>query len=71
MAKPNLRFVAKAEAGRGWRVWDRKMRRWWGKHFADYPQAVLAELNGPKRPDRLVELTRAKRSQKPRSGGRI
>jgi hypothetical protein len=53
------RFVARAEAGRGWRVWDKQQKRWWGRVFARQPDAVLAELNGPKRPERLVELMRS------------
>jgi hypothetical protein len=64
MGKPNARYVARAEAGRGWRVWDRKISRWWGNPFADYPEALLAELNGPKRPARIVELTRGSRRKR-------
>ena len=56
--KADARYVARAEPGRGWRVWDRKVRRWWGNAFVAYPVALLAELNGAKRPDRIVELTR-------------
>jgi hypothetical protein len=50
------RFVAKAEAGEGWRVWDRKMRKWWGERYRHYPEQLLAELNGEKNPDRLTRL---------------
>jgi hypothetical protein len=50
------RFVAKAAAGEGWRVWDRKMRRWWGERYRHYPEQLLAELNGGKNPDRLARL---------------
>lgn len=52
------RYVAKATAGKGWRIWNRKMKKWWGNYFNDYPTALLAELNGLKRPDKLVELTK-------------
>lgn len=58
MGKPDFRYVAKAEAGAGWRVWDRKMKRWWGERYKDYPERLLAELNGGKRPERLTELLR-------------
>ncbi len=58
MGKPDARYVAKSEAGKGWRVWDRKGLRWWGEWRSEYPQAVLDELNGPVRPERLVELCR-------------
>jgi hypothetical protein len=53
------RFVARAEAGRGWRIWDKQQKRWWGPVLSRQPDALLAELNGPKRPERLTELLRA------------
>ena len=46
-------------AGVGWRIWNRKQRRWWGNFFAAYPTELLAELNGQKRPKRIAELSRA------------
>jgi hypothetical protein len=52
------RFVARAEAGRGWRIWDKQQKRWWGPVFARQPDALLVELNGPKRPEQLTELLR-------------
>ena len=58
MGKVDTRYVAKSEAGQGWRVWDRKAKRWWGEATPQYPEQLLAELNGEKRPERLVELTR-------------
>jgi len=39
-------YVAKAEAGKGWRIWERKMKKWWGNYFKIYPEELLAELNG-------------------------
>lgn len=60
MGKPNVKYVAKAVKGQGWRVWDRKMKKWWGNSFSFYPEELLAELNGPKRPNKLVELCRKK-----------
>jgi len=56
MGKPSRRFVAKAEEGRGWRIWDRTAKKWWGEHYRHYPEALLAELNGEKRPDQLTQL---------------
>jgi hypothetical protein len=53
-----LRYVARAEAGTGWKVWDRKTKRSWGNYFHEYPESLLQELNGPKRPEKLVELCR-------------
>ena len=58
MGKPNFRYVAKAEEGVGWRIWDRKMRKWWGERYRNFPELLLAELNGDKRPERLTELLR-------------
>ncbi len=60
MGKPNVRFVAKAIEGTGWRVWDRTQKKWWGNPLHRYPEAVLAELNGPKRPEKLAELCKQK-----------
>jgi len=56
MGKPTRRFVAKAEAGKGWRIWNNKLKRWWGEHYQEFPEQLLAELNGSKRPDQLTEL---------------
>jgi len=56
MGTPKARFVAKAIEGVGWRVWDRLQKRWWGNPFRHFPEKLLAELNGPKRPEKLVEL---------------
>jgi len=60
MGKPNFRFVAKAIKGTGWRVWDRNAKKLWGNPFHEYPTELLAELNGPKRPEKLVELCKRK-----------
>lgn len=51
-------YVAKAIAGKGWRIWNRKMKYWWGNFFQEFPSALLAELNGAKRPEKIVELTK-------------
>ena len=59
MARHSIRFVGKAENEKGWRIWDRMQKKWWGACFPDYPQDLLDELNGQKRPDRIVELTRS------------
>ena len=60
MGRPNARFVAKAVKGTGWRVWDRTQKKWWGNPLRQFPEELLAELNGPKRPEKLVELCRRK-----------
>lgn len=58
MSKQRRRFVAKAEAGRGWRIWDNLPNKWWGERYQNCPDSLLAELNGGKRPEQLVELAR-------------
>jgi hypothetical protein len=58
MGKEPRRFVAQAEAGRGWRIWDKTQKQWWGPVFSTLPEDVLSELNGAKRPHRLTELRR-------------
>jgi hypothetical protein len=65
MGKPTFRFVAKALPSRGWRVWDRKMKKWWGNLFDAHPSDVLAELNGEKRPAVITALTRRNRRIRP------
>lgn len=62
MGKEKRRYVARATAGIGWRIWDHKAARWWGKPFGYHPEELIAELNGPKRPEKVVELS------KPRKG---
>jgi len=48
--------VAKAEAGRGWRIWDNLQKKWWGEHYEDFPGQLVSELNGGKRPEVLTGL---------------
>ncbi|MCC2669377.1 MAG: hypothetical protein K0Q72_1848 [Armatimonadetes bacterium] len=68
MGKLTTRFVAKAETGQGWRIWDRKAKKWWGNPYEQYPELLLSELNGEKRPEQLTELTRATPRKRGRSG---
>lgn len=65
MGARKRRYVGKPILGDGWRIWDTKIKRWWGNVFADYPTAMLDELNGEKSPPRLTEL--GKPSRKPKS----
>ena len=58
MGKPNTKYVAKAVPGVGWRIWNRRAKRWWGNYYSEYPQSVLDELNGPKRSDELTRLAK-------------
>ncbi|MDW3197002.1 MAG: hypothetical protein R8G66_31785 [Cytophagales bacterium] len=57
MAKPRRRYVAKGVSG-GWRIWNNKTKKWWGELYERQPDELLEELNGPKRPETLVQLTR-------------
>lgn len=51
-----VKYVAKATPGVGWRIFNRKTKRSWGNFFKDYPQDVLDELNGQRRPEVLTQL---------------
>lgn len=57
------KYVAKAEAGIGWRIWDRRTNRWWGNFFGEYPETVLQELNGLARQEVLVRLCKQSQSK--------
>lgn len=52
------RYIARATQGKGWRIWNRLMKQWWGNYCPDYPVAILQELNGKKRPEKIVQLTK-------------
>jgi len=58
MGKEKRRFVAKAEAGKGWRIWDNTQKKWWGEIYQSFPEKLLQELNGDKRPEQLTQLIR-------------
>ncbi len=60
MGKSNQRFVLRPDP-KGWRVYDRKLRRCWGKAFPFQAQAerVAAELNGSHRPEVITELSKS------------
>jgi len=57
------RFVARGVPG-GYRIWDSKLRRWWGDHYELCPDDLLVELNGDRRPDMITDLLRRYRAQK-------
>ena len=58
MGTQRRRYVAKAEPGLGWRIWNTKAKRWWGEHYKRYPEEVLTELNGERRPGEISSRTR-------------
>lgn len=59
MGKPKVKYVAKAISKVGWRIWNRRAKRWWGNYFSEYPQNVLDELNGLKRSTELTRLAKS------------
>jgi hypothetical protein len=61
MAARSIRYVCRAVPGQGWRVWDRKRKKWWGNFFAEFPEQLLAELNGDKTPNSVTKLSRSSR----------
>lgn len=65
MGEPKRRFVAKAEAKKGWRIWDSKQKRWWGERYENLPESLLAELNADKRPEQVNTLLRQTKRKSP------
>lgn len=57
MGKPRRKYVAKGVLG-GWRIWNSQLKRWWGQLYERQPDELVAELNGEKSPERLVQLIR-------------
>jgi hypothetical protein len=51
-------YVARATAELGWRIWNTKTKRWWGEFYKRYPDELLAELNGEKRPEAVAGKTK-------------
>lgn len=48
MGKPNARYCIRAVKGKGWQIWDRKMKRFWGRPHKEFPDAILEKLNSGK-----------------------
>ena len=63
MGKPRRRYVAQGVSG-GWRIWNNKMKKFWGDIYEIQPDELIIELNGQKRPEKLTELNRKYRSAK-------
>ncbi len=59
-----IRFVMKALPGKGWRIWNTKMKKWWGDTYHRQPDELITELNGERRPDVVAELTRKMQHEK-------
>jgi len=61
MGKRKRRYVGRAIAASGWRIWDNKLKRFWGEVYDPYPQTLLDELNGEKSPQSLAGLAKKSR----------
>lgn len=48
----------------GYRIWDNKVRRWWGDLYEVCPDDLLAELNGAKDEAKVTKLLRRYRAHK-------
>ncbi|WP_445364573.1 hypothetical protein ACJJIQ_10650 [Microbulbifer sp. ANSA003] len=58
MGKKSRRFVAKAYPGGVWRVWNKKLKKYWGQEYKRRPDELIDELNGEKRCDVLTKLSK-------------
>ncbi len=46
----------------GYRIWDNKVRRWWGDLYELCPDDLLDELNGARDPDKVTALLKRYRA---------
>ncbi len=44
MGKKSARYCVRATS-EGWRIWNRKMKKWWGNPTKEFPSAILKRLN--------------------------
>ena len=68
MGQRKRRYVGRAVAAVGWRIWDNKLQRFWGEVYDPFPQTLLDELNGEKKPQSLSLLAKMSRLTKRRGG---
>jgi hypothetical protein len=61
MGVAERRYVARGAPG-GYRVWDNRLKRYWGDLYELCPDDLLTELNGAKDPARLTALLRRYRA---------
>ncbi|MFG1878925.1 hypothetical protein ACGFIV_29180 [Sphaerisporangium sp. NPDC049003] len=57
------RYVARGVPG-GYRIWDNKVRRWWGDLYELCPDDLLDELNGARDYDKITTLLKRYRAMK-------
>ena len=68
MGQRKRRYVGRAIPATGCRIWDNKLQRCWGEVYDLFPQALLDELNGEKRPQALSHLAKKSRLTRRRGG---
>ncbi len=57
------RYAARGVPG-GWRIWNNKMKKWWGDMYERQPDDLVNELNNAKRPNIITELLAKYRKDK-------
>lgn len=57
------RYVARGVPG-GYRIWDNKVRRWWGDLYELCPDELLDELNGEASYEKITALLKRYRALK-------
>ncbi|WP_214325284.1 hypothetical protein [Nonomuraea sediminis] len=57
------RYVARGVPG-GYRIWDNKVRRWWGDVYELCSDDLLVELNGARDFDKVTALLKRYRAMK-------
>lgn len=57
MGKPRRKYVMRGFPG-GWKIWNNKTQKWWGESYELQPTELVNELNGKKRPEVIVKLTK-------------
>lgn len=55
MGANNGLYILKPQDGK-WRIWNRKMRYYWGNLYSIQPDELVAELNGQNRADVKTQL---------------
>jgi hypothetical protein len=63
MGVKRKRYVLKGVSG-GWRIWNNLTKTYWGQLYEKQPDELIAELNGAKRPEIIVNLTKKFQKEK-------
>ena len=57
------RYVARGVPG-GYRIWDNKVRRWWGDLYELCPDELVDQLNGARDYGKITALLRKYRAER-------